>query len=118
MRTIARLSVVAAAAGILTCAGAPLALAQTAEYTGTEDTSVQDTSVQDTTVQDTTAQDTTTTSSANPPAVQARTTPASTPSTLPFTGGEVVLIAAAGTAAVAAGAGLVVGGRRRVGATR
>jgi hypothetical protein len=103
MRTTARLSVVAAAAGILTFAGAPLAVAQsTAEYTNTEDTAVQDTSL-------------TSGTKADAPAVQARTTPSttSTPATLPFTGGEVVLIAAAGAAAVAAGAGLVVGGRRR-----
>jgi hypothetical protein len=35
------------------------------------------------------------------------------PATLPFTGGELVLVSLAGAGAVAAGAGLVVAGRRR-----
>lgn len=38
---------------------------------------------------------------------------AETPSTLPFTGGEVVLLSALGAAAVAGGTALVVAGRRR-----
>jgi hypothetical protein len=41
------------------------------------------------------------------------TTRTSTPSTLPFTGGDVVLISVLGAAAVAGGAALVVAGRRR-----
>lgn len=36
-----------------------------------------------------------------------------TPATLPFTGGELVLLSTAGAAAVAGGAALVVAGRRR-----
>lgn len=43
------------------------------------------------------------------PAVQ----PAGTPTTLPFTGGELVLFSALGAGAVAGGAALVVAGRRR-----
>lgn len=39
-------------------------------------------------------------------------TPA-TPATLPFTGGEIVLVSAAGAAAVAGGVALLVAGRRR-----
>ena len=42
-----------------------------------------------------------------------RTTVRETPSTLPFTGGELVLLSTAGIAAVAGGAALVVAGRRR-----
>lgn len=38
---------------------------------------------------------------------------AGTPSTLPFTGGEVVLVSVAGAAAIAGGGALVVAGRRR-----
>lgn len=42
------------------------------------------------------------------------TTPAAvTPATLPFTGGELVLVSTLGLAAVAGGVGLVVAGRRR-----
>lgn len=41
------------------------------------------------------------------------TTPAVMPATLPFTGGELVLVSTLGLAAVAGGVGLVVAGRRR-----
>ncbi len=109
MRTTARLSVVAATAGVLTLTMAPLALAQSAEYVGgTGDQQQTDTGVLSGATNQAPVATTTRTSSS----VQART-----PATLPFTGGEVVLIAAAGAAAVAAGAGLVVGGRRRSGQT-
>ncbi len=47
-------------------------------------------------------------------AVNARTTPTTGgPSTLPFTGGDIVLLSLAGAAAVAGGAALVAAGRRR-----
>lgn len=39
--------------------------------------------------------------------------PAATPSTLPFTGGDVVLVSVLGAAAVAGGGALLVAGRRR-----
>lgn len=48
---------------------------------------------------------------AGSPAV--RSSSATSPATLPFTGGEVVLIAALGAAAVGGGVALVVAGRRR-----
>jgi hypothetical protein len=112
MRTTARLSVVAATAGVLTLTTAPLALAQSAEYVGgTGDTKQTDTAV---------LSGTTTKAPAGTAATTTRTSPsvpARTPATLPFTGGEVVLVAAAGAAAVAAGASLVLGGRRRAGVT-
>jgi hypothetical protein len=44
---------------------------------------------------------------------RATTADATTPSTLPFTGGELVLISVVGSAAVAGGAALVLAGRRR-----
>lgn len=48
------------------------------------------------------------------PAVLGRTTPPTEgPTTLPFTGGELVLVSAAGLAAVGGGAALVLAGRRR-----
>lgn len=98
MTRTTRLASAAGAACLLSVMAAPAALAQTtADYTGTGDTVVGGVVV--------TAPGTS--------AVRSRTT---SPSTLPFTGGEVVLIAAAGTAAVAAGAAMVVGGRRRAGA--
>jgi hypothetical protein len=93
------MSVVAAAAGVLLVAGAPLALAQTADYTGTEDT---DTGVLSGVTTRTPVTSSTTVSNAR-----------TSPTTLPFTGGEVILIAAAGAAAVAAGAGMIASGRRR-----
>ena len=108
MRTTARLSVATAALGVLTVAGAPAALAQTAEYPGTTDTGTQDTGVL--------SGVTTRGQAPAAPASPGRSTVTNgrtAPSSLPFTGGEVVLIAAAGAAAVAAGAGMVVGGRRR-----
>ena len=46
-----------------------------------------------------------------------QTPPSVTPTTLPFTGGEVVLAGLAGAGAVAAGAAMVVAGRRRAGAS-
>lgn len=46
--------------------------------------------------------------------VSNRVTPAATPTTLPFTGGEVVLLAATGVGALAVGALAVRAGRRRV----
>lgn len=45
--------------------------------------------------------------------VNRRTTPASTANTLPFTGGELVLLSTLGGAALAGGTVLVVAGRRR-----
>jgi hypothetical protein len=111
MRTTARLSVVAATAGVLTLTTAPLALAQSAEYVGgTGDTKQTDTAVLSGTTTKAPAGAAATTRTS--PSVQART-----PASLPFTGGEVVLIGVAGAAAVAAGAGLVLGGRRRAGVT-
>lgn len=41
------------------------------------------------------------------------TPPAETPATLPFTGGELVLVSAVGIGALAGGTALVVAGRRR-----
>lgn len=41
------------------------------------------------------------------------TTRTSTPASLPFTGGDVVLLSLAGSAAIAGGAALVMAGRRR-----
>ncbi|MFP5218958.1 MAG: hypothetical protein ACLGIG_04375 [Actinomycetes bacterium] len=72
--------------------GSPAALAQTADYPGTGE------SVLPTVVQQ---------APADVGVSDAR------PSVLPFTGGEIVLISVAGTAALAAGTALVVGGRRR-----
>ncbi|HWH30993.1 MAG TPA: hypothetical protein VNU26_18910 [Mycobacteriales bacterium] len=86
-------AVVALTAGAF-LVGSPAALAQTADYPGTGE-SVLPTVVNkqpDTSVSD---------------------TGSTRPGALPFTGGELVLISAAGAAAVAAGTALVVGGRRR-----
>lgn len=77
---------VALSAGAFLLMGSPAALAQTADYPGTGEST--------------------------PPTV-VKSTVTERPSTLPFTGGEIVLISAAGAAAVAAGTALVVGGRRR-----
>lgn len=94
-------AVLALTAGAL-LVGSPVALAQTADYPGTGE------SVLPTVVN-------------QAPEVGANAgtgtgvldTGATRPSTLPFTGGEIVLITAAGAAAVAAGTAMVVGGRRR-----
>jgi hypothetical protein len=95
MRVTARTSTVTGALALAAVLAAPAAaLAQSAEYNGGEDTAVQPTVLQRSDVR------------------PASTT--STPSTLPFTGGEVVLIAVAGAAAVAAGTAMVVTGRRRI----
>jgi hypothetical protein len=93
MRRTARLSVAAAAVGVVGLVASPAALAQSAEYTGTGDKQVRS---------------------------SVGTAPAPTQSrggapALPFTGGEIVLIATAGAAAVAAGGIMIVGGRRRAG---
>lgn len=85
----------------LTFLGGAAAVAQPADYTGTQDTGTQDTGV----LSGTATRDTGT--SAVVP------TPRVSPSTLPFTGGELILIAVAGTAAVATGVGMTAGGRRR-----
>ena len=84
-------AVLALTAGAL-LVGSPAALAQTADYPGTGE------SVLPTVVE-------------RGPEVS--DTGATRPSALPFTGGEIVLISAAGAAAVAAGTAMVVGGRRR-----
>jgi hypothetical protein len=97
MTRTTRLASAGAAACLLSVLAAPAALAQTtADYPGRGDTAVGGVVV--------TAPGT------------APTRTGAAPSTLPFTGGEVVLIAAAGAAAVAAGAAMVAGGRRRAGA--
>jgi LPXTG-motif cell wall-anchored protein len=95
MRRSARLSVVTAAAGLAALIAAPGALAQeTAEYTRTGDAAVS-----------------------SRVATAPRPAPAETSArtSLPLTGGEVVLVAAAGAAALVAGGAMVAGGRRRSG---
>jgi hypothetical protein len=47
------------------------------------------------------------------PPVRQVSTPLSTPSTLPFTGGELVLMTAVGAGVLAGGTALVIAGRRR-----
>ena len=86
-------AVLALTAGALRV-GSHAALAQTADYPGTGE------SVLPTVVE-------------KGPETAVSDTGATRPSALPFTGGEIVLISAAGAAAVAAGTAMVVGGRRR-----
>lgn len=113
-----RLIVVAATAGVLSIAGAPVALAQTlSNYSGTGDTTTSTGVFSGSTSRGgtgSTARTAGTASNAGTVRTGVRSVSrSSSPSSLPFTGGEVVLIAVAGAAAVAAGAGMVVGGRRR-----
>jgi hypothetical protein len=96
MRRSASLTVAAALSGGALLLAAPAALAQTADYSGTGEEVLS-------TVQ----------SRPGVAEVAEQSGVAGSPATLPFTGGEIVLISAAGAAAVAAGAALVVGGRRR-----
>jgi hypothetical protein len=93
MRRTAHLATVAATAGAFLVVAAPGALAQqvTDEYSGVSPTVVS--------------------RSSTPPVAPAPSR--TSPSTLPFTGGEVVLLGGLGAGALAAGALLVAAGRRR-----
>lgn len=110
MPRTARLFLVSTAVAAIGLVGAPGALAQsTSEYSGTDDTAVLDDALEST--PDAAGTSGSAGTAGGQSEVSARV--GSGPSTLPFTGGEVVLVAAAGAAAVAAGAALVAGGRRR-----
>lgn len=95
MRHPVRLTSVVVATGTVLLAGAPAALAQEVSdpYTGVLPTTL------------------TRTTGSTPSGVLSGS--ASRPSTLPFTGAEIVLLAAGGAAAVAGGVALTAAGRRR-----
>lgn len=107
MRRLSQVIAAAAVMGVASLTGAPGALAAPDCPAGQVASAYSETCVESGTVvrEDAGVAGTTTSGTT--------TSGRTAPGTLPFTGGEVVLAAAAGAAALAAGTALVVAGRRR-----